>query len=169
MENKEFETIYQKYVHQVFCFLLKLSGDYYISEDITQETFVKAYMSIEQFRGECQLNVWLCQIGKNLFCDYCKKSKLNIPLETMEKIPIYAGQDGLLEKMISKENIEIFNHYILGLKEPYQTIFISRVFEELSYSEIGSQFNKSGNWVRVNFYRAKQKLQNIISVNEKKG
>lgn len=74
MDNNDFEIIYKKYVSKVFSFILKLSGNYYVAEEITQETFVRAYISLPSYRGECRLEVWLCQIAKNLFFDYIKQS-----------------------------------------------------------------------------------------------
>ena len=49
---------------------MQLSGDEHIAEDITSETFVKAISSIKDFRGECDIRVWLCQIAKNTYYSY---------------------------------------------------------------------------------------------------
>ena len=61
MNNSEFELVYQKYAKQLFYFLLKLCGDYDMAEDLAQETFMRAYQSIDSFRGDCRLDVWLCR------------------------------------------------------------------------------------------------------------
>lgn len=162
MENKEFEAIYQRYVQEVFKFLVKLSGSYHISEELTQETFVRAYITLDGFRGDCQLKVWLCQIAKNLFFDYLKKNKNNIPLELIEENFIDVEGTDFTDDFIKKEKLLQIIHMIHHLKEPYQTIIIQRIFLELSYAEIGEQLGKTENWVRVNFYRAKNKIQNMI-------
>lgn len=54
MNNSEFELVYQKYAKQLFYFLLKLCGDYDMAEDLAQETFMRAYQSIDSFRGRLQ-------------------------------------------------------------------------------------------------------------------
>ena len=54
MNNSEFELVYQKYAKQLFYFLLKLCGDYDMAEDLAQETFMRAYQSIDSFRGDCR-------------------------------------------------------------------------------------------------------------------
>ncbi|MDR1770762.1 MAG: RNA polymerase sigma factor [Hungatella sp.] len=169
MENKEFEVLYQKYVREVFRFLLKLSGNYHVSEELTQETFVKAYISLAGFRGDCQLKVWLCQIAKNLFFDYLKRSKNVVPLEFIEENYTNMEKNSLIDDLIEKEELLKIVHMIQHLKEPYQTIIIQRLFLELDYSEIGEQFGKTENWVRVNFYRAKNKLHDMISEMEDVG
>ena len=62
---ESFEEVYQKYLKEVYCFLLRLSGDREIAEELTQQTFAIAFEKLENFRGECKLSVWLCQIAKH--------------------------------------------------------------------------------------------------------
>ena len=62
----EFEKIYIRYFNDVFLFLKKLSKDESIAEEITSETFFKAMRSIDAFRGDTDIRVWLCQIAKLL-------------------------------------------------------------------------------------------------------
>lgn len=64
---KDFEKIYSEYYDTVFRYTLSLCKDEAWAEEITQEAFFKALKSIETFRGECQLSVWLRQIAKNTF------------------------------------------------------------------------------------------------------
>ncbi len=109
-----------------------------------------------------QIFLWLCQIAKNLFFDYLKKNKNNIPLELIEENCIDVEETDFTDDFIKKEKLLQIIHMIHHLKEPYQTIIIQRIFLELSYAEIGEQLGKTENWVRVNFYRAKNKIQNMI-------
>lgn len=69
----EFEQIYNNYFKSVYRYILKLSGDEHIAEEITSETFLKAMKSIGDFRGECDMRVWICQIAKNTYYSYLKK------------------------------------------------------------------------------------------------
>ncbi|WP_304433077.1 RNA polymerase sigma factor, partial [Acutalibacter muris] len=61
----KFEKIYRRYFNDVFLFLKKLSKDEGLAEEITSETFFKAMRSIDAFRGDTDIRVWLCQIAKN--------------------------------------------------------------------------------------------------------
>ena len=61
----EFESIYNQYFQDVYSFVLSLSRNKKIAEEITQETFFKALKSIDKFQGNCKIDVWLCQIAKN--------------------------------------------------------------------------------------------------------
>ena len=71
----EFERIYQEYFDQVFLYIRRLSGDVHLAEDITSETFCKALRSIDGFRGDCDIRVWLCQIAKNCYYSHLKKER----------------------------------------------------------------------------------------------
>lgn len=63
----DFEEIYQTYFADVYRYILALSRDAHTAEEVTQETFFRALASIDQFRGDCQLRVWLCQIARNQY------------------------------------------------------------------------------------------------------
>lgn len=60
----EFDAIYQTYFKSVYQYIRQLSGNEHIAEEITSDTFFKAMKSIDDFRGECDIRVWLCQIAK---------------------------------------------------------------------------------------------------------
>ena len=70
----EFEQIYSTYFKSVYHYIRMLSGDEHLAEEITSETFFKAMKSIGDFRGECDMRVWLCQIAKNAYYSYLKKN-----------------------------------------------------------------------------------------------
>ena len=74
MTNREFEEVYEKYFNDIYLLIKGMSGDKNIAEDITSETFIKAINSIDNFKGKCDIRIWLCQIAKNTYFSYLKKS-----------------------------------------------------------------------------------------------
>ena len=76
-----FEKIYEMYFKDVYLYILRLSGNEHIAEEITSETFFKALQSIDKFKGECDIRVWLCQIAKNSYYTYLNKNKKYITIE----------------------------------------------------------------------------------------
>ena len=83
----DFDLIYEQYFLDVYRFIFSLSRDEKISEDITQETFLKAMKNIKKFKGECDIKFWLFQIAKNTYFTYSKKVKIendNITLKYHE-------------------------------------------------------------------------------------
>ena len=71
----DIEQIYKEYFNTVYKYLLVLSHNSDISEELTQETFTKAVIKINTYKGNSAISVWLCQIAKNLYLDYLKKNK----------------------------------------------------------------------------------------------
>lgn len=156
MGEDEFNKIYQLYVKEVFKFLLKLTRNYELAEEFTQETFVKAFINIDTFKGNSKLIVWLCQIGKNSYFDYLKYSNR---LYSIENIKDCKSKGSLEDNYIEKNEAEIIHTLLMQLNEPYKTVFVDRVYLELSYKEIGTQHRKNEGWARVTYYRAKCMIQ----------
>ena len=63
----EFEEIYRACFKSVYQYVRRLSGNEHIAEEVTSDTFFKALKSIDRFRGECDMRVWLCQIARNTY------------------------------------------------------------------------------------------------------
>lgn len=72
---EEFEKIYNDYFPDVYLYIKSLSNDEHVAQDITSETFIKAIKAIEDFNGNCDIRVWLCQIAKNSYFSYLRKNK----------------------------------------------------------------------------------------------
>ena len=85
----EFEEIYTTYFRDVFLYIHRLSNNEHLAEEITSETFFKAMNSIESFRGDCDIRVWLCQIAKNCYFTYLKKTQRDTFLQIKLKQPMY--------------------------------------------------------------------------------
>ena len=71
----DFEEVYRRYFADVYKYVLALSRDEAVAEEVTQETFFKALTAIDGFRGQCQLRVWLCQIARNQYLTLCRERK----------------------------------------------------------------------------------------------
>lgn len=154
----EFERIYNEYFRGVYTFVLSLSRNEKIAEEITQETFFKALKGIDKFKGNCKINVWLCQIAKNTYFTYLDKQK-RFETEDISKI---VSESSIEEIMLNKEETFRIHKAIHFLDEPYKEVFMLRVFGELSYNQISQLFEKTESWGRVTFYRAKQKIQDLL-------
>ena len=151
------EEVYEQYFTVVYRYLLSLSHNTHIAEELTQETFFKALKKANDFRGECDLRVWLCQISKNTYYDYLKKNKKYAPesQDEMEEVP----SSDLLQNFSDKETVLQIHKVLHRLSEPYKEVFSLRVFGELSFAEISSLFGKSESWARVTYHRACKKIR----------
>ena len=152
----DIEAIYERYFKDVFLYTYALSKDQHIAEDITSETFIKAIDSIDDFRGDSDIRVWLCQIAKNSYFSYLRKHRKTISLESVGDIADSSEPDARL--IIAEDSLKLHQR-LHQLKEPYKEVFSLRVFGELSFKQIGFLFNKTDNWACVTFHRAKLKIQ----------
>lgn len=153
------EELYRTYFDIVYRYIRSISQDGSLAEEVTQETFFKALEKIDQFRGDCDVRVWLCQIAKNTLYDHLKKQKKQLlGDEKLEKAESAGGE--LLEEKLAQRSQAMEIHKVLHrLSEPYKEVFSLRVFGELSFGTISSLFGKSESWARVTYHRACKKIR----------
>ena len=154
----DIQEIYELYFTAVYRYILALSGNSQIAEDVTQETFFKALKKLDTFRGDCELRVWLCQIAKNEYFQLLRKRKKEeFPgEETLQSLP---EADSLEQVIVERETYMQVQKILHHMEEPYKEVFSLRTFSELSFREIAELFCKSESWARVIYYRAKIKIK----------
>lgn len=153
---QEFEEIYRLYFYKVYGFLMKLSGNFHTADELTQETFLKAIISIDKFRGECEISTWLCRIARNEYLNYIsKRDNKNSSVEFESEL--YSSED-IENECVDREYAMNIRKVLHVLDEPYKEVFTLRTMGELKFSEIGEIFGKSEVWARVTYFRAKEKI-----------
>lgn len=155
----DFETIYRTYFNDVFRYIRRLSGSEHLAEEITADTFFKAMQSIDRFRGDCDIRVWLCQIAKNAYLSHLKKAGRIDNAEDTELLSIADPNEAVEERLIRKDEAGQVQKALHDIPDPYREVFMWRVFAELSFREIGQIFNKSENWACVTYHRARTKVK----------
>ncbi|MBP1042678.1 RNA polymerase sigma factor [Vagococcus sp. BWB3-3] len=137
---EKFDDIYRLYFSDVYKYILSLSQNESIAEDITQEIFFKVMKNIKKFNGSCSLFVSLCQIAKNSYFTLYKKEKRLVPLPTENN---FLSADNLELSLTNKEVAKELHFLLHQLPEPYKEVITLRVFGELPFSLIGELFDKS--------------------------
>ena len=151
----DFEMVFRDNNQFVFRFLMKLCGDVSLAEELTQETFFRAYMNLSALRNEEKVAVWLCQIAKNTYFAWFNEQKRNQPIlqpSSADSTPDIA--ELFEEKELAGRAFSVLH----ALEEPYKEVFMLSVFGGLSLKDISAMFGKSESWARVTYYRAKQKI-----------
>lgn len=151
----DFEKLFNEKRDFIFKYLMKLTRDFSLSEELTQETFFRAYMNYEALRNKEKASVWLCQIAKNTYFAWYNEQKKKASLEDFKTVS--DGQN-IEESFIQKELSQKALACLHELEEPYKEVFMLSVFDGFSLKDISLIFGKSESWARVTFYRAKQKL-----------
>ncbi|WP_158209324.1 RNA polymerase sigma factor [Myroides phaeus] len=166
-DQTAFTFLLNFYWSEVYNYILKRSANEADSEDITIETFSKAFSSINSYKPEFAFNTWLISIAKNVHIDMIRKRKnmsfvdLNDEYNS-EFSNIVDDTSNIEDKLIKEQNLAIFKNYIKLLKPHYQEVIELRFFQELSYNEISEVLNEPLNNVKVKIMRAKKLLAEII-------
>ena len=157
------EAVYQQYADQVKRFLVCLTGDLALAEELTQETFYQAVKSLSRYDGSCKTSVWLCQIAKHCWYDHLKHQRRH-PALSLEELsqageePAGTGDDLPEISLLRRDDYVSIHKAIHSLREPYRELFLLRTLSELSFREIGEIFGRTENWARVTYYRARTML-----------
>ena len=149
---QDIEKIYEEYFETVNKYLFCLTKNYDIAEELTQETFYRAVKNINKFKGNSKISTWLCSIAKNLLlAEFKRKNRFDTLKENDLIVSDEVGFD-------NDEKILLFKE-IQKLDNKTKDVMYLRLSGELTFKEIAEIMNKTENWVRVTYYRGKEKIK----------
>ena len=151
----EFEKLFNENREFIFKYLMKMTQNASVSEELTQETFFRAYMNYASVRNKEKVSAWLCQIAKNTYFAWYNEQKKTDALDRLDEV---SDGKNIEEVFIQKELSQKALICLHELEEPYKEVFMLSVFGGFSLKDISFIFGKCESWARVTFYRAKQKL-----------
>lgn len=163
-----FTFLLNQYWSEVYHYILKRTQNEADAEDITIETFSKAFSRISTYNESYAFNTWIIAIAKNVHVDLIRKRKQNpVFVETTEEDTnlyqnIIDDSPSIEDELIQRQKLKIFEAYIKLLKPHYQEVINLRYFQDLSYNEISEQLQEPLNTVKVKIMRAKKLLAEII-------
>ncbi len=159
------DEIMRMYANDVKRFCMSLCHDEQIAEELTQETFYRAYRTIHHYDGSCLMTTWLFMIAKRAWVDALRKKR---PVESLEEVPeSQMKTDETPEVLLNRKlTMEYLMKLIDEIKEPDQSVFLLRAVSEKSFKEIGELLNRSENWARVTYYRVRLKLMERVKQHE---
>ncbi len=165
-DQKAFNFLLDLYWDSVFGFQLKRVQNENDAEDITIQTFSRAFDKIETFNEKYTFKTWLINISKNIHIDLLRKEKNSISQiisKNNEKVfEVLDESPSVEDKIITEQNLAKLLRDIKRLKPHYQKIIHLRYFQELSYKEISEVLDEPINNVKVKLLRAKKLLAEII-------
>jgi RNA polymerase sigma-70 factor (ECF subfamily) len=162
-----FNTLLDNFWNSVHNYQLKKLQNDNDAEDITIQTFSKAFDKIDTFDEKYQFKTWLITISKNIHIDSLRKKNASVNAESYKEkeSEIYSIADdnpSPEDKIITEQNLAKLLKDIKQLKPKYQEVINLRYFQELSYKEISEQIGEPMNNVKVKLLRAKKLLADII-------
>lgn len=148
-----FQELYETYAADVYRFALWLTGDAFDAEDITSDTFVRAWARSNTIRTET-LKAYLFTIARNSFLERQRKGRRQVVLEDTYIDP----SPGPEMMLLARQELREVQLILWSLSEVDRSAFILRVQHELPYVEIGRILDLSISTARVKVHRVRRKL-----------
>jgi len=163
-----FKFLLDYYWNDVYGFQLKRTQNENDAEDITIQTFSKAFDKIDSYKPEYKFKTWLITISKNLHIDLLRRRKSTVAntFSTNQNDnynSIIDETPSPEDKLIIEQNLAKLKKDIQKLKPHYQEVINLRFFHELSYNEISIHLEEPLNNIKVKLLRAKKLLAGIIN------
>lgn len=163
-DQKAFRHLLDLFWNDVYSFQLKRTKNEYEAEEVTIQTFSKAFDKIDTYNEKYKFKTWLLTISKNLHLDLIRNKELDIAQITPEKVKKIPDDAPTAEdKLITEQNLSTLLRDIKQLKPHYQRVINLRYFQEMSYKEIAEKMGEPVNNIKVKLLRAKKLLAEIIS------
>jgi RNA polymerase sigma-70 factor (ECF subfamily) len=148
------EKLYIKYHRELYLYAFSLCKNHHLAQDLTSDTFFKAYLSIDDVS---YFKYWLFRVCKNLYLDYLKRNNKYSSIDSLEAT-LYSDETPL-DKMIETEEKKRLYQLIINLNESYKEILILYYFCGLSLKEISRSGNITEGTAKTMLFRARKKLK----------
>ncbi len=156
MANNNIDKIYQEHSRRIFLYIFSLCHDTHVAEDLTQETFVKAIVSLPK---DCSSVLsWLYKVASNLTYDYFRAKKRYSDIEAQKDLIDFSFTD----KLIASEEYHLLYRCIQKLEENERKVITLHYFSGFKQYEIAAITGISYSAVRVIASRAREKLKKLI-------
>tara|TARA_Y100000994_G_scaffold65161_1_gene53111 strand:+ start:271 stop:777 length:507 start_codon:yes stop_codon:yes gene_type:complete len=158
-----FDNLLNSNWEYVFNYLLKKTSNEYISEEITIQSFSKAFEKIHLFNPKYNFKTWIISIAKNSYSDYLRKKKLLFKDLDNQRIENFVSEFNPEQSMINMEDYDNLNLKIDELKPIYRDMIKYRYIEDLSILEISKKLNQPVNTIKIKIFRAKKLLSEKLN------
>ena len=166
MAKKEtLDALYRQHMKALYYYLYKMCGNAQLAEDLVQETFVRATISLNT-ANENSAKSWLFQVARNAYLDEWRKQerRRNNPLFQLFLKPkkLYSPYGVPEEELLNTHHETILHSLLQQLPEHYRTVYLLREEHQMSYYEMSEMLQLSEQQVKVMLHRARKKLKIIV-------
>nr|WP_284703629.1 sigma-70 family RNA polymerase sigma factor [Clostridium swellfunianum] len=156
--NDHLEKLYVKYHRELYLYAFSLCRDHHLAQDLTNETFLKALLSLE---NDIQhIKYWLFRVCKNLFLDYVRKDKEITSTEGLDDI--LTLKETPLDKIIDNEEKKRIYRLVLNLRPSYKEILILYYYCDFTLKEMSETTGLTEGAVKTLLFRARKKLKSAL-------
>lgn len=161
-----FEWLVKQHKQQIYYFIRRMVLNHDDADDVTQQTFMKAWKGLEGFRGEAKFSTWLTRIAHNESINFlnAKKKVAGVPFDAVEEMldktlqadPLFSGDEIARKLQVA----------IATLPEKQKAVFIMRYYDELSYQEISDITGTSIGALKASYHHAATKIEEFLVSND---
>ena len=163
-DTKAYAQLVNRYKDLVYTLAIRMLKHKEEAEEVAQDTFVKVFKSLQQFKGDSKFSTWIYRVTYNTCLDRIKKNKKHLNDVAIDDLTFNKldAIDNALENMIKKEKQKLIKQCIAKLPEDSSALLTLFYFEELSLDEISKIINIEANTIKVKLFRARKKLAVIL-------
>jgi RNA polymerase sigma factor (sigma-70 family) len=169
-DEKAFARLMMKYKDSIYFMLLKMVKNQNDAEDLTLEAFGKAFANLSFYSTDYAFSTWLYRIASNNCIDFLRKKKGVIYSLNNDQESDSDDNNSILkslspdpeERLIINQRGRILHNFIQKLKPKYRVLINLRYFKEYSYEEIAKELDLPLGTVKVQLFRARNMLYNLI-------
>ena len=162
-KRQAFTELMRRYQERVYWTARRMVGSHDEADDIAQETFVKAYLALGDFRGDSSFFTWLYRIAVNLSLNAIRKQQVLDYLRQSEIINrILPAQENPQKDLEFAEMQSRLDKAIAELPEKQRAVFVMRYYDEMPYAEISKVLKTSVGGLKANYYHAVRKVQEYM-------
>ncbi|MDE5863246.1 MAG: RNA polymerase sigma factor [Lachnospiraceae bacterium] len=160
MKTEVLRQLYMKYEKEIYLYLFSLCKNREVAEDLMQETFLKALLSLKD--GHTNMRAWLYMVARNLYFNYRSKEQRNVPLEGIGDTIYDEQSERMLNRLLVDERRRLLYQALQHIGEQKREILTLQYYGGLSQREIAGLLKLSPENVRVLAYRGKRELREYM-------
>ncbi len=165
-DQEAFRLIFERYSRPVISFVYDFVGDRGLAEELTQETFVRAFRSLHNLRQETKLSTWLFGIARNVARESLRaraRDGRHVDLDDRSVLGLSDQGPVPVNQLLSKELNELVHRALASLDEDKRLVFTLKVFQQCSYEEIADITGFSIPKLKTDLHRARSEMRRRIS------
>ncbi|HYJ47471.1 MAG TPA: sigma-70 family RNA polymerase sigma factor [Pyrinomonadaceae bacterium] len=164
-DDDAFQAIFERYSRPVISFIFDMVGERELSEELMQETFVRAYRNLSSLRDDARLSTWLFGIAKNVARESLRSRRQSSRKVELDDDSVAELRDGRLtpdDFLINKELNQVIRMALSRLDEDKRLVFALKIFQQRSYEEIAAITGFSIAKLKTDLHRARAEMRRLI-------
>lgn len=161
-ESAAFGPLMKIYKNRLFSYLIKISGDKNLAEDLLQETLIKVWKGFSNYSEQNRFSSWIFSIAHNTAMDSLRINNRHGVVEAVEDPDVYGGTSNPHQEVVKKETTQIISSAVEKLSPKQKEVFLLRIHGELTFKEISELTGESLNTVLSHMHYSVKKLRKML-------